>query len=186
MILKEDDSLRALEICQEQMSYFSNEKIALGALIAWYISARATLKISGPDKAIEICEKSVQIAENPRINTIWFKSLFQILMAEYYVIKGDLESAKMYIELASQDVNQNELNYFMVQIVRQRALVMQESIENVEAGKKTELANAAIKMYEKALSLSMKLNLEKMNYKIQKDLTALKASCKLKRIKTED
>ncbi len=186
VLLKEDDSLRALEICQEQMSYFSNEKIALGALIAWYISARATLKISGPDKAIEICEKSIQIAENPRINTIWFKSLFQILMAEYYVIKGDLESAKMYIELASQDVNQNELNYFMVQIVRQRALIMQESIENVEAGKKTELANAAIKMYEKALSLSMKLNLEKMNYKIQKDLTALKASCKLKRIKTED
>ena len=185
VILEEGDPLRALEICQEQMSYFSDEKIALGALIAWYISAKATLKISGAKKAIEICEKSIQIAESSRINTIWFKVLFQILMAECYIIDDDLESAKMYTELAGQDVNQNELNFFMVQIVRLRALIMQESIEKVEDKKKTEVAQNAIHLFEKAISFSTKLSLDKMNYKLQKELTALKASCKLKRINIE-
>ena len=186
VILEEGDSLRALEICQEQMNYFSNEKIALGALIAWYISAKATLNISGADKAIEICEKSIQISESTKINSIWFKVLFQILMAHAYIIKGDLESAKMYTELASQDVNQNELNYFMLLIVRLRALIMQESVDSIEKDKKPELALAAVKMFEKALSLSNKLNLEKLNYKIQKELTSFKASCQLKRITLQE
>ena len=47
-------------------------------------------------------------------------------------------------------------------------------------------AKEVIKMYEKALSLSTKLNLEKMNYKIQKELTSLRASCKLRRINLQD
>ena len=186
VILEEGDALRALEICQEQMEYFSTEKIALGALISWYISARATLKISGPDKAIEICEKSIQISESTKINSSWFKILFQIFMAKCYVLKGDLESAKMYTELASQDVNMCELNYFMLQIIRLRAKITEESIEKAPFEKKTELANVSVKMYEKALSLSTKLNLEKVNYKIQKELTSLKASCKLKRITLQD
>lgn len=185
IILEEGDPLRALEICQEQMNCFSNEKIALGALIAWYISAQATLRISGPDKAIEICEKSIQISESPKINSSWFKILFQILMAKSYILKDDLESAKMYTELASQDVNQNELNYFMLLIVKLRADILQESIDKAIDDKKAEAAASAVKMYEKALSLSNKLNLDKMSTKIQKDLTGLKASCKLKRIPLE-
>lgn len=185
VILEEDDPLRALEICQEQMNYFSNEKIALGALIAWYISAKATLKISGPDKAIEICEKSIQISESTKINSGWFKILFRILMAKAYILKDDLESAKMYTELASQDVNQNELNYFMLLIVKLRANIMQESVDKMPEDKKSELALAAIKMYEKAISLSERLALNKMNYILQKELTAFIASCKLKRISIE-
>ena len=88
----------------------------------------------------------------------------------------------MYTELASQDVNQNELNYFMVQIVRLRAIIMQDSIDKIAEDKKVELANSAIKMFEKALSLSSKLNLDVMSSKIRKELTSFKASCRLKRI----
>ncbi len=187
VILEEDnDALRPLEICQEQMNYFSNEKIALGALIAWYISARATLKISGPDKAIEICEKSIQISESTKINSVWFKILFRMLLAKCYILKDDLESAGMYTELASQDVNLNELNYFMLHIVRLRAAIMQDSIDKVAEDKKTELANRTVKTYEKALSLSGKLNLDKFTAKIQKDLTSFKASCQLKRITLQE
>ena len=186
VILEEGDELRTLEICQEQMNYFSNEKVALGALIAWYISAKATLKISGADKAIEICEKSIQISESTKINSIWFKVLFQTLLSKCYILKDDLESAKMYVELAGQDVNQNELNYFMVQIVRLRAIIMQDSIDKIAEDKKAELANSAVKMFEKALSLSSKLNLDVTSAKIRKELTSFKASCRLKRINVAD
>ncbi len=186
VIIEENDPLKALEICKEQMNYFSNEKVALGALIAWYISARATLKISGAPKAIEICEKSIQIAKNPKINTIWFKVLFQLLLAKCYIIKNDLESAKMYVELASQDVNQNELNYFMVLVVRMRAIIMRESIDTINEDKKAECAVAAKKMFEKAINLSSKLDLTKLNEIIKKELISLIASSKLKRINIDE
>ncbi|MCD8023990.1 MAG: hypothetical protein LUE64_00455, partial [Candidatus Gastranaerophilales bacterium] len=182
VILKEGDPLRALEICQEQMNYFSNEKIALGALIAWYVSAKATLRISGSDKAIEICEKSIQIAQSSKIGTVWFEVLFQILMCEANIIKGDLEGAKMCIELAGQDVNRSELNYFMVQIVRLRAIIMQESLDKVADDKKSQAALTVVKTFEKALMLSEKLALDVFSSKISKELTSFKASCKLKRI----
>lgn len=186
VILEEGDSLRAIEICQEQMSYFSNEKIALGALISWYISARATLKISGADKAIEICEKSIQITENPKINSSWFRILFRLLMIKAYLIKDDIESAKMYIELANEEVNHNEINYFMVLIARMRAIILQEMIDKVPMDKKTPLASTTVKAFEKALQLSSKLALDKLNYKINKELTSFRASCELKRITIQE
>ena len=92
----------------------------------------------------------------------------------------------MYVELAGQDVNQNELNYFMVQIVRLRAIIMQDSIDKIAEDKKAELANSAVKMFEKALSLSSKLNLDVTSAKIRKELTSFKASCRLKRINVAD
>lgn len=186
VILEENDPLRALEICQEQMGYFADEKIALGALIAWYISAKATLKISGPDKTIEICEKSIEIAKSSKINSTWFKILFTLLIAECFILKGDLESAKMYTELTSQDVNQNELNHFMLKLVRLRAIIMQEAVNKTSEDKKQEAAKMTVKLFKKALSLSTKLSLEQINYKIQKELTAFLASCKLKRINIEE
>ncbi len=74
----------------------------------------------------------------------------------------------------------------MLQIVRLRAVIMQDSLDSVPENKKTEAAQSAVKMFERALSLSNKLNLDKMNYKIQKELTSFKASCKLKRITLQD
>ncbi len=64
------------------MTWFSKEKIALGALISWYISAKATLITNGADKAIEICEKAINICESVKINTTSFKVLFQTLLAK--------------------------------------------------------------------------------------------------------
>ena len=59
---------------------------------------------------------------------------------------------------------------------------MQDSIDKIPDDKKTELANSAVKMFEKALSLSSKLNLDVISAKIRKELTSFKASCRLKRI----
>ena len=133
-------------------------------------------------KALEICEKSIEITQGSRINSVWFKILFQLLVAECYIIKDDLESAKMHVELASQDVNQNELNHFMLKIIRLKAVIMQESVDKVEMSKKAEVAANAAALFEKAITLSSRLGLEKFNYKLQKELTSFKASCKLKRI----
>ncbi len=182
ILLKENNALRALEICAEQMTYFSDKKIAFGALLAWYISAKATLPTSGADRCIEICEKAVTICESAKISSINFKILFQELLSRAYLQKNDFDNAKMYCELALQDASANELLFLQMRLYRLRANIMQDSIAHVEDEKKLALAQNTVRIYEKALYLAGRLALEKHQYTIQKELTAFRAYCQLKRI----
>lgn len=182
VILEEGNALKALEICAEEMTWFSNEKMAIGALLSWYISAKATMATNGADKAIEICEKAINICESVKINSVFFKVLFQSLMARAYLNKGELDNAKTYSELAYQDANINELAFLQMLLYKLRANVMQDSITTIDASRKLEVANNTIKTYEKALNMAGTLNLNKHHYVIQKELTSFKAYCQLKRI----
>lgn len=182
ILLKENNALRALEICAEQMTYFSDKKIAFGALLAWYISAKATLPTSGADRCIEICEKAVTICESAKISSINFKILFQELLSRAYLQKNDFDNAKMYCELALQDASANELLFLQMRLYRLRANIMQDSIAHVDDEKKLALAQNTVRIYEKALYLANRLALEKHQYAIQKELTAFRAYCQLKRI----
>ncbi len=182
VILEEGNPLKSLEICAEQMTWFSKEKIALGALISWYISAKATMAANGADKAVEICEKAINICESTKINSTFFKVLFQALMARAYLNKGELDNAKTYSELAFQDANINELVFLQMILYKLRANIMQDSLTTIEASRKLEVAENTIKTYEKALNAASSLNLTKHHYVIQKELTSFKAYCQLKRI----
>ncbi len=182
VLLEEGNPLKALEICAEEMTWFSKEKIALGALISWYISAKATLITNGADKCIEICEKAINITESVKINTTFFKVLFQTLLAKAYLNKGELDNAKTYSELAFQDANINELVFLQMKLYKLRANIMQDSIATIDEQRKLEVAQNTIKTYEKALNIANSLNLSKHHYVIQKELTSFKAYCQLKRI----
>ncbi len=182
VLLKENNPTRALEICAEQMNYFSEKKIAFGALLTWYISAKATLTTSGPERCIEICEKAVPICDSAKINSIYFKILFQELLSRSYLQKNDFENAKMYCELALQDANANELIFLQMVLERLRANVMQDSIVSYPQEQKSYIAQNTIKVYDKAIMLASRLSLDKHKYIIQKELTAFRAYCQLKRI----
>lgn len=182
VLYKENNFMRALEICGEQMSYFSDKKIALGALIAWYISAKATLPTSGPDRCIEICEKAVMICESAKISSIYFKILFQELLARAYQQKADYDNAKMFCELALQDAGANELIYLQMNLYRLRANIIKDAILRAEPDKKLQLAQNAIRVFERAVLYASRLNLSKHQYAIQKELTAFRAYCQLNRI----
>jgi len=182
VLLEEGNPLKALEICAEEMTWFSKEKIAFGALISWYISAKATLITNGADKAIEICEKAINICESVKINSTYFKLLFQTLLSKAYLNKGELDNAKTYSELAFQDANINELVFLQMKLYKLRANIMQDSITTIEESRKLEVAQNTIKTYEKALGIASSLNLNKHHYVIQKELTSFKAYCQLKRI----
>lgn len=182
VLLKENNALRSLEICAEQMTYFSDKKIAFGALLAWYISAKATLPSSGPDRCIEICEKAVTICESAKISSINFKILFQELLSRAYLQKNDFDNAKMYCELALQDASANELIFLQMCLYRLRANIMQDSIVKADDDKKLSIAQNTVRVYEKSLLLASRLGLERHHYVIQKELTAFRAYCQLNRI----
>ena len=137
---------------------------------------------SGADRCIEICEKAVVICESAKISSINFKILFQELLSRSYLQKNDFDNAKMYCELALQDASANELIFLQMRLYRLRANIMQDSIVHIPEDKKLALAQNTVRVYEKALMLASRLGLEKHHYIIQKELTAFRAYCQLKRI----
>ena len=182
VMVEEDNALKALEICSEQMTYFASEKLALGALLAWYVSAKATMATNNYDKAIEICDKSLKISQSTKINCTYFTILFQKVMAQCYLSKGDLESAKVYNEMGLELANANDITYLQMALYRLRANVMQDSITKIPPQKRYEFAQSTIKVYEKAVDFASRLNLTRHEYLIQKEITAFRAYCQLNRI----
>ena len=59
---------------------------------------------------------------------------------------------------------------------------MQDLIAKLDDEKKLQTAQNTIRVYEKALLLASRLGLERHHYVIQKELTAFRAYCQLKRI----
>ena len=70
----------AVEIYNEQITYFAKEKIALGALLSWYLIAEATMVTESPKNAIEIASQALEIAQNPQINNTYFIVLLKTLI----------------------------------------------------------------------------------------------------------
>ena len=59
VLVDNNQAAKGLEIYNEQLAHFSNEKIALGALLCWYLISDSVMDIEGPDKAIEIASSLI-------------------------------------------------------------------------------------------------------------------------------
>lgn len=182
VLLEEKSYLKAIEISTEEMQYFSSKKIALGALLAWYISAAATAANKADMYCVEICEKAVKICENATNNNFFFKILFQELLAKAYLKLNDKENAQMYCDLALQSASANSLSYLQVRLNNLKAEISREKMTDQTDNKKYEHAQNTIKIYNKTIEMAKKLNLQKYTKKIEKELTSFKAHCQLNRI----
>ena len=91
---------RALEIYNEQITYFADKKLAFGALLCWYLIAEATVIAGSAKEAVYTTERALEIAQNPNINNLFFVALLRILLAKIHIKLSDYESAKMNLEFA--------------------------------------------------------------------------------------
>jgi len=182
VFLEEKSYLKAIEIATNQMKYFSENKIAFGALLAWYISAAATAINKADMYCIEICEKAVKICENAQNNNMYFKVLFQELIAKSYLKLNDKQSAQMYCEQGLQVAYKNKLMYLQLRLSDLKANIAREQLSNQPDKNKYEYAQNTIKMYMGTLELAKRLNLQQSSRKIEKELTSFRAHCQLNRI----
>ena len=185
VMLEEKSYVKAIEIATAQMQYFSSKKLALGALLAWYISASATSANKADMYCIEICEKAVKICENAHNNNYFFKILFQELLAKTYLKLGNKDNAQMYCDLALQTAQAQELLYLQVRLNELKANISNERLIDQVDSKKVEHAQNTIKMYGRAIDSAKKLNLSNYTRRIEKELTAFRAHCQLNRILEE-
>lgn len=182
-VLQEEGNLaKALEIYNEQVTLFAKEKIAIGALLCWYYIAKITLVTDGSDKALDIAQKALEVAKNPKISSYYFMVMYKKLIAEIFIIKGDLEAAKMYIEKALLIVKNYDMKFQKIMLYQLYAKYLEEMVLKKPRNKNT-YAHNALNTYKKSLAMAKDLELSIIEEEIQKNFSSFKAFCQLNAIK---
>lgn len=141
---------KGLEIYNEQLEHFSNEKIALGALLCWYLISDSIMDVEGPDKAIEIATKALEVAQNPKIANFFFNICLKIVLAKAYIIKADYETARIYLDNALQIAQQYELHDMIARLYLLYGKLYQE-LGLKKSSKQREFLKMTAVMYERSI-----------------------------------
>lgn len=182
-VLQEEENLaKAMEIYNEQVSIFAREKIAIGALLCWYYIAKLSLVTDGSDRALDIAQKALDVSKNPKISNYYFMVMFKKLIAEIYMIKGDMEASKMYIEKAMMIVKQYDLQLLKVNLYQLYAKYLEEMVTK-KPQNRGNYAHNAIATYKKVLAMIEPMDLPNIKADISKNFASFKAFCQLNDIK---
>lgn len=173
-----DQTKQAIEIYNDQIAYFAKEKMAIGALLTWYLIAEATLVTEGPQNALEIAEQALQVAQNPKIDNYFFVILLKTIIIETCITISDFDTAKMHLESAITIAEKFSLNDLLSRLYLLYGKYLQE-IGLVKSPQQKHYIEGASKMYEKALALVQKTKNNSVHIKIQKAKKVLKTFCQI-------
>lgn len=156
-VLKEKGKFKqALAIYSEQVSYFANEKNALGVLIAWYYISEVTLLTAGAEKSLEYSLKALDIAQSPKIQNFYFITQFNKIIGEAYLALQDYDSAKAYIESAIGIARQFDLLDILSELYFLYGRYLQE-LATIKSDSQRDYAVSAFKMFDKSVNLAQNL-----------------------------
>lgn len=178
MLHDNNDNKKALEILEEQVSYFAKEKIATGVLLSWYLIAKIRLITNGTQFAMDIANKALDIAQGPNINNYYFIALYNKLIGEIYMAKQDFDSAKIYIEKAIFIAKQFNLETTLVKSYILYARLFQE-LALPKSTLRPNYIKQSLKMFQLAKNVSIAeshIHLQKL---IREELSVLTSFCKL-------
>lgn len=181
LLENEGDFSKAQEIYNDQITYFAKERIALGALLTWYLLADICLKIFDVDRALEIALNALEVAKNPRINSYYFQVMYKRLIAEIYLLKNDYSVAKMYSDKAMLITKKYNLEYLNIQLYDFQAKYHIEMFKSGNDGGSSPLVNAK-KLYEKAITLASRLGLLNIVEEMKKEYQSLLTFAQLKKV----
>ncbi len=181
-VLKEEgNTIKALEIYNEEITYFAKEKVAIGALLSWALIVKLSMETGEDDKALNTATKSLEIAQSPKINNYFFIIYFQKYIAEIYQRKGDFVAAKMYLEKSIMIAKQFELKYQLIELY----IAYAKYTEDVMKAKhiySSENVRIASELYNKAVLLAKELRLSNIIEIANKERSNFKTFCQLNSI----
>lgn len=182
-IFKDNNQTKnAISIYNDQITYFSKEKMALGALLTWYLIAEATLVTDGPYAAQEIASQALEVAQNPKIDNYFFTVLLKIIIIKSAITTSDYETAKMQLDSAVMIARKFNMNDLLSRLMLIYGKYFQE-IGLINSPQQQEYLNASAKMYFKASEYLKKTRNNYVHIEIQKAKNVLKSFCQLNNIK---
>ena len=180
-VLKEEgNTAKALEIFNDQITYFAKEKVAIGALLSWLLIIQMKME-DNDETALSTAIKSLEIAESPKINNFLFAIYFQKCLAEIYVQKEDFGAAKMYLEKAISIAKQNDLRYQLVELFISYGRFLQYSMKSTNTYDEVNV-RTVFEMYENAEMISQELGIDCLMEKTHRYINEFKVFCQLKAI----
>ncbi len=174
----EENAKHALEIYEEQITYFSKEKNAIGALVTWYLIAEANLITEGPEKCLEVAQKALNVAQSTKINNYYLIILYNKVIAEAYMTQAEYELAKVHLEKAILIARKFELSNLLADLYLLYGKYLQD-IALVKTDVQFDCVSAASKMYKKATLISKEIKNNYLLAKIEKSKNILNSFCQL-------
>jgi len=185
LIFKENDQTpQAVEIYQDQISYFSKEKMALGALLTWYLIADATIA-EDAHQAIDVASQALNVAQNPKIDNHFFAVLLMLVLGKASLAVSDFESAKIHFENAIIEARKYGMDDLLSRLYLHYGKYFQE-LGLIKSSRQKDYLAGAAKMYEKASEIVKKTTKNNcIHVDIQKAKAVLKTFCQLNKISVE-
>lgn len=173
-----ENSKQALEIYNDQVAYFAKEKMAMGALLAWYLIADTTLNTEGPQNAMEIAEQALEVAQNPKINNYFFTILLKTVIAKCAMTNSDFETAKIHIEGAILIARKFNLKDMLSRLYLLYGKYFQE-LGLMKSPKQVEYLQASDKLYKQSKELIDQTKNKYVYQDLKKAQSVLSSFCKL-------
>ena len=166
---EEDDYNQANVIFNEELTYFAKEKIVTGALISWLFIARNNLMMTdGAENAEHVAMKALEVAQNPKFSQYHLAVYLQKLIAEINLLKGDVASAKMYLEKGMLTAKQFGLDLAQIELYRTYAQFLGYMMSQ-DSANKADFADKANKIYKAALISADSLKIPSLSQKINEE-----------------
>ncbi len=173
---------RAMPIYQEQITYFSKEKMALGALLTWYLIADGTLSTNDPYEAQEIASQAIEVAKNPKIDNYFFTVLLEIVIAKSFMAISDYDSAKIHIEQGLSVAKKYNMNDLLSRLYLLYGKYLNE-IGTVRSGEQMDYLEGSKKMYKLAEDLVRQTKNNIVHVEIEKSKNILLSFTRMNGIK---
>ena len=172
------ENKKALEILEEQVSYFAKEKIATGVLLTWYLISDTKLITKGSQFALDVASKAMDVACGANVNNFYFIVLFNKLIGEIYLAKGDFDSAKVYIEKGIVVAKQFEMDDLLVRLyILYGKYYQEQAIPKTQS--RVDYITSAIKMFQTARDKTEILENSYLNKLVKEAFSVIISFCKL-------
>ncbi len=177
-----EQSKHAMEIYNEQITYFAKEKMAIGALLTWYLIADTALITDGAQTSLEIASQALEVAQSPKINNYFFAVLLKSVIAKAFITLSDYEAAKMNIESALVLTQRYHMDDLTSRILLLYGKYYQE-VGLIKSPQQGEYLNAASKLFEKASEVVKETKNKYVHKEIEKAKQVLRSFCRINNIK---
>lgn len=182
-ILKEAKNFEnANAMYNDTIQYSSEHKLATCALLGWYFIADIKIDEGNLDNALGIAAKALEVASKPNINNSIFKILLNKLISEVYMLKGDFENSKIYIEQAIELATKMELHLFLTKLYLLYGKSYQEMAVSNELNRQENAINAQA-FYLTSLQFAERIENESLIGQINNEINNLNTFCQLAGIK---
>ena len=168
----------AAVIYTKQVEYFAEKQNAIGVLLGWYFISQAKMLIDGPNAALDIALKALDISQSVNINNHYFSLILNKLIGEIYLALQDFDAAKMYIEKAIMIAKSSDIKYQLAHLYLLYSKYLQDYALTIQ-DKKVDYILSAQQMNQKASSIADDLKLISLMSEVEKATTILNSFCQM-------